>query len=220
MARMARRTSSRQGGALRFPTRREAFGSVWGIARCRGCSVWRPAPPRARRSIDSRTTRASRNRSARVGAVRRDSGADQVVVVRTFSRTMRRAHSLRLFRRMREESSTYSVHRRGVRLTGVDRARLSIGRPNLIAVGALPGALFSRSHRPRYPRPHRAFSGHVLQSFGLPLHRHAGFKALPVAIDEATAEYGHRAYNGRHSRASLHRPRSRWRPTFLRGRHS
>ena len=70
-----------------------------------------------------------------------NSGQIRSSVVSTFSRTMRRAHSVRRLRRGRVVEIE---RRRGRRLasTGTTRTRASIGRPYLMAIDALHCRLF------------------------------------------------------------------------------
>ena len=93
-----------------------------------------------------------------------NSGQIRSSVVSTFSRTMRRAHSLRRLRRMRVVRSS------GLRATSPEsrsrpaqsRSCASIGRPNLIAMGALQGLFLAGPVRPR----HRQLGAGVDGPFG------------------------------------------------------
>ena len=139
-------------------------------------------------------------------------------VVRTFSRTMRRAHSLRRFRRMRTDRSSCAHLAAEFASTGVNRVRLSIGRPNLIAIWVLPAIFLTGLDRPRYPPPRisvKRVNPTSLRPRAPLLRRLRGF--LYPDKSRQRPERGHRAYSARHSRASLRRLQRRLSPIFRRG---
>jgi hypothetical protein len=72
-------------------------------------------------------------------------------VVTTLSRTNRRAHSLRRFRRIRVGRSSLSLSLWAAGSTEVKRVRDSIGRPNLIAMAILQGVVLTGPGSARYP---------------------------------------------------------------------
>ena len=141
------RLLDRADGAADEIVRVERFGAVvvaQASGRCRetargtGCR----APPRALPRAPPRRPRAARRpASRRTGCAlaspsMTNSGQIRSSAVSTFSRTIRRAHSALRLRRMRTVRSS-GVAAGASASTGAKRARDSIGRPYLMAIGRL-----------------------------------------------------------------------------------
>ena len=122
-----------------------------GTAPGTGWSAW----PRVRPRAPPGRPKAARRRASRGPAARllspsmTNSGQIRSSVVSWFSRTMRRAHSLRRLRRGRVGRSRRSLA--ASFSTGARWVRASIGRPNLIAIEGLRGLFLAGPGTARYP---------------------------------------------------------------------
>ena len=117
--------------SLPFSSRRP--GSVYGKIAMQGMvSFAARSAARTMSSTESRSTPGIEATGARRPSLT-NSGQIRSSVESTLSRTMRRAHSLRRLRRGRVARSSAGVALPGAS-TGVNRTRLSIGRPYLIAM--------------------------------------------------------------------------------------
>src|SRR6478609_4853967 len=192
IAPMARQTRL-SGLSASLPVSSRRLGSVYGKSAMQGMA--RRAARSASRtawSIDSRSTPGIEGTGMRVFSPSiTNKGQIRSSALSTCSRTMRRAHSLPRLRRIRVGMSSLSGAAGPVSI-GVNRVRFSIGRPNLIAIAALPPVFYrvrGRAATRQQDCRNCWLAGCAFGFSGLPFHFQACFKTVFVPIDRGDGHY-------------------------------